>query len=299
MKITNHTSTPINCACCGGNNGKIIYEGLTSIYSVQSWSVVECAECKNIITVPVPSAKLLDEIYSSTYLYKVHLLASNEKRFRSRSMAEYIRKISPGKNSKLLEAGCMYGYLLDELRNDYSVKGIEIGDEAVSFCKSKGLDVSDSSIENYLGLSNEKFDVIILSHVFEHLLAPDSVIALLRERLTTAGKIVISVPNSDSLCRKLFGKNWGWWQVPVHINHFRLSALQKLADRSGLKIEDARFKGGDSLMLLLNFINLFGFRGDGKAPGIFQKTVIRFFTFFFRYWYHLGNEELTVVLVRG
>jgi SAM-dependent methyltransferase len=190
----------------------------------------------------------------------------------------------------------MYGYLLEELKNDFIIKGIEIGEDAVRYCKSKGLDVSDLSIENFLSTNKEKFDVIILSHVFEHLLSPDDILNKLKNAINTGGKIILSVPNSDSFCRKLFGKHWGWWQVPVHINHFRLSAFNSLAEKNNLTIEEIRIKGGDSLMLLLNFINLFGFRSNGREPGKFQTVIIGLVTTLFRYWYELGNEELTVVL---
>ena len=113
----------IYCQCCGGKSGKLVYSGLTSVYSADSWSVVECTECRNIITSPAPEQKLLDKIYSSVYMYPVHLLALGEKKMRSRSLAAHIRKIyPPSKNKNVLEAGCMYGYLLNELKNDYNVK---------------------------------------------------------------------------------------------------------------------------------------------------------------------------------
>jgi 2-polyprenyl-3-methyl-5-hydroxy-6-metoxy-1,4-benzoquinol methylase len=290
--------TQIRCACCGGNNGAIVYEGLTSVYSENPWSIAECTICKNIVTLPVPTAELLNEIYTRTYLYNVHRLALSEKKFRARSMANFIRKNFSGKEKKLFEAGCMYGYLMDELKTDFNTKGIEIGEEAVQYCKSKGLDVEDSSIEKFLSENSETYDIIVLSHVFEHLISPSQILNQLGERLNEDGKIILSIPNSVSFCRKVFGKNWGWWQVPVHINHFCLTALEKIAAMNKMKIDYVRFKGGDSLMLLLNLINLFGFKNKNKKPGLFQKWIINFFTTFFRYWYYLSNEELTVVIIK-
>ncbi len=287
----------IQCSCCKGEKGSVLYSGLTSVYSDQPWDLTECSTCKNIVTQPVPSKKVLDEIYNKTYLYPIHLLALGEKKFRSRAMANYLKKISfSGNDKQLLEVGCMYGYLLSELKNDFNVKGIEIGEEAVNFCRRFGLDVADISVEDYLLRNNEKFDLIILSHVFEHLLSPEKILEQLRDRLNPGSFLVISVPNSESFYRKLCGRYWGWWQVPVHINHFRESALRQMATLMEMKIEHVRFKGGDSLMLLLNFINLFGFRSKKSAPGFFQKSIIRIFTFLFRYWYYIGNEEMTVVI---
>jgi hypothetical protein len=106
------------------------------------------------------------------------------------------------------------------------------------------------------------------------------------------------VPDSRSITRKIFGRNWGWWQVPVHINHFSERPLHALARRTGLHVTGVRHKGGDSLMLLLNFINIFRFHKQSEAPGKWQKIIIKIFTGIFRFWYFIGNEELTVIMKR-
>jgi SAM-dependent methyltransferase len=283
-----------SCRCCLGKEGNIIYSGLTSVYSSSNWSVTECSNCRNILTIPVPDRKLLEDIYSNTYLYPVHHLILSEKRMRAKSLAKHIGR-NTAKGKTIFEAGCMYGYLLSELKDEYKVKGIEIDEEAVDFCKRNHLDVEDSSLEDYLINHTDKFDVIILSHVFEHLLSCDEVLQKLSDRITDDGKIILLVPNSNSLSRKLFGRYWGWWQTPVHINHFSLNPLNVLAKRLGLKITANKTNGGDSLMLLLNFINLFRFHKK-NSPGHFQKIIIRIWTAIFRYWYYFGNEELMVVI---
>jgi SAM-dependent methyltransferase len=286
------------CSCCGRSDLSIAYENMTSVYSTNPWKVARCNNCSNMITLPVPDEKSLHDIYSNTYLYPIHQLILGEKKLRAVGLAKFINKINSGTGSKkIFEAGCMFGYLLEELKNNHSVKGIEIGDDAVGYCNSKGLDVINISMENYLMNYEEKFDYIILSHVFEHLLACDKILSQLADRLNAGGRIILCVPNSDSISRRLFGRYWGWWQVPVHINHFSKHSLHVLAGRCELQLEKSRFMGGDSLMLLLNLINLFGFRKN-KPPGIFQKIVIRIFTSIFCYWYYIGNEELTVVLSR-
>lgn len=289
--------TDIKCSCCGTTHGNLIFKGLTSIYSAREWSVVECENCRNIITIPVPSQQELTDIYGKIYMYPVHLLVAGEKKFRADAMAKFIRTNFPSdKKQKILEVGCMFGYLLSDLKKDYEVKGIEIGDQAVDFCRNEGLDVTDISIEDYLKESTESFNIIILSHVFEHLLKPGEVLDELRKRLLPGGKIIICVPNSNSISRKLFGRYWGWWQVPVHINHFRKEALIKIASNKKLAVEKVIYKGGDSLMIVLNFINMFGFRSDNLSPGAFQKIILMLFSSVFRYWYYIGNEEITVVM---
>lgn len=290
---------PVNthCPCCDSTNLKSVYENLSSVYSPGPWNIAECLSCGNLITLPVPQQEMLDEIYNEKYFYSVHKLILNEKKYRSVQLANYLRKTYGSNQSKeLLEIGCMYGYLLDELRNDFTVSGIEIGDDAVNYCVNRGLNVKKSSLANYFAGEIKLYDVIILSHVFEHLLEPGKVLAELKKRLTPGGSIILLVPNSTSFSRKINGRNWGWWQVPVHVNHFSESALRKLAFNNELKVTGIRKQGGDSLMILLNFMNLFSYRSKKSEPGNFQKNVIGIFSAMFRYWYAVGDEELTVIL---
>ena len=134
----------------------------------------------------------------------------------------------------------MFGYLMEELRSNYLVKGIEIGTQAVRHCQARGLDAAQISLESYLQTDEATFDIIIMSHVLEHLRHPDKDLQKLRDRLNPGGVLVILVPNHDSISARLFGRYWGWWQVPVHFNHFNRSALEHLARRSGYHVNRVR-----------------------------------------------------------
>jgi 2-polyprenyl-3-methyl-5-hydroxy-6-metoxy-1,4-benzoquinol methylase len=291
-------NTTITCPCCGNHETALVHKGLTSIFSVKPYDLVRCNSCSNIMTLPMVSAAELQEIYSLTYLYPVHKIDISEKKYRARGFAKLIRKISPpAKETKVFEIGCMHGILLNELKTEYNVSGIEISKEPVRYCQLSGLDVQESSIEDYLKSPTSKYNIIILQHVFEHLLNPEIILKNICDLLLPEGKIFITVPNNRSLSTKLLGRYWGWWQVPVHINHFNKKSLEVLAHNSKLKISYNCVKGGSSLMLLVNFMNLFGYKKkNSQEIGIFKRSIIRFFTIFFRYWYVIGNEEITVVL---
>jgi 2-polyprenyl-3-methyl-5-hydroxy-6-metoxy-1,4-benzoquinol methylase len=286
----------VHCECCGNTAGFSVLQNMTSVYSEKPFEIAECINCTNLITLPVIAEAELDKIYSESYLYDVHLEVLDEKRYRAKKLAKYIHK-NNGNGKKILEIGCMYGYLLDELKNQNTVKGIEIGEDAVNYCLNKGLDVLKMSAEDYFSSAPEKFDIIILSHVFEHLRHPAEALRQISTRLEKNGMVYMSVPNSASICRKLFGRFWGWWQVPVHINHFNEKALASIANSQDFILDDVRFKGGDSLMWLLNFMNLFrAAKKKNKKISLLQKIIIRVNSMIVRYWYEVGNEELTVVL---
>lgn len=287
------------CACCGTRQAELVYDAMQSIYSATPWSVVQCARCGNLATLPAASPEQLQAIYAGSYLYPVHFAIIDEKAMRARRLADVIRGlVPPGTGKRVFEAGCMFGYLLDALRDDYAVRGIEIGDEAIRYCQSRGLPVTDMSLQDFLDSPPASFDVIVLSHVLEHVSDPAVVLNGLRRRLNPGGKIVVSVPNSTArFGRGTFGRHWGWWQVPVHVNHFNLPALTALAHRCDLRVTRSWTRGGDSLMLLLNVMNLLGNRGGStQGLGAARRLFIRGWSAALRHWYWMGDEELNLVL---
>jgi SAM-dependent methyltransferase len=294
------SEAPVTCRCCGSQQQHFLVGGLDSIYARRHYEVVVCDQCGNGITLPVETQASLDELYADTYLYPVHECVIGEKRYRAEGLARFLRQQYPASgHARVLEIGCMFGYLMEALQPDYRVKGIDLGTEAIRFCRERGLDAEEISVEDYLRKPAERFDLIILSHVFEHLVEPDVVLRQLKERLNPNGRIVLLIPNRDSIARKVGGRNWGWWQVPVHIHHFTENALRALAAREGFRTAQVRYRGGDSLMWVLTFMKLFGVSGKGqKQLGGFQRLLLRTWSGVGRYWYPIGNEELTVVLER-
>lgn len=287
----------IKCICCGGQVTQKIYTNLTSIYSQKPYHLFRCPSCSHVMTVPQPTAEELQNLYSSDYLYPVHKLVIGEKKYRARGTAALVKEVISGKkNLRILEVGCMYGYLLEVLKDDHEVSGIEIGEGPVKHCTDQGLNVQECSVEDFLSGPTGKYDVIILSHVLEHLTNPAGVLSRLSGLLSPNGMLVLCVPNHLSITRKIFGKYWGWWQVPVHLNHFNQKSLEAIAGQTGLTVIKKRFRGGDSLMLLINFMNLLGSGRKKQTVGFFKKTIIRINTVLLRYWYRIGNEEIAVVI---
>ena len=78
------------------------------------------------------------------------------------------------------------------------------------------------------------------------------------------------------------------------MNHFNPISLKKLGESVELSFQNAEKNGGDSLMIMLNFINMIKLKGHAGEPGTLQKMIIKTFSFFARYWYLLGNEELVM-----
>ncbi|MCI4362933.1 MAG: class I SAM-dependent methyltransferase [Thermoplasmata archaeon] len=85
------------------------------------------------------------------------------------------------------------------------------------------------------------FDLILASHVLEHLHDP---IAALREYdrlLRPGGRLVVGVPNFDSYPSRAFGRaTYAFLDVPRHLVFFNLPGLRRAIGNAGLGVDGMR-----------------------------------------------------------
>ncbi|MFH1407233.1 MAG: class I SAM-dependent methyltransferase [Candidatus Omnitrophota bacterium] len=101
-----------------------------------------------------------------------------------------------GRDKIILDAGCSYGYIANELRKKgCRVAGIEIdpvkAEKAKQFCEN----VHVGDIENIELNYSDYFDVILFADILEHLRYPGEVLRKFRKYLKNTGFIVASIPN--------------------------------------------------------------------------------------------------------
>lgn len=105
----------------------------------------------------------------------------------------------------ILELGYGEGNFTEELvRRKFLPTIIDGSEILLNIAKKKfgsKINVENELFENFK--SEEKFDVIIATHVLEHVDDPIFLLKKLKENLTERGRIIIIVPNSNSIHRKL------------------------------------------------------------------------------------------------
>jgi SAM-dependent methyltransferase len=113
-------------------------------------------------------------------------------------LEEFLRQIiqnpkSKIQNPKILDVGCGTGANLEMLANFGASEGVDVSDDALEFCRAKGLKVHKGLAEK-LPFDDQSFDVVTALDVVEHL---DDDVAGLKEMhriLKTGGKTLIFVP---------------------------------------------------------------------------------------------------------
>ncbi|MDX1461453.1 MAG: class I SAM-dependent methyltransferase, partial [Marinirhabdus sp.] len=93
-----------------------------------------------------------------------------------------------------------------------------------SKASEKGIDLHHVVTE----IGNEKFDVITMWHVLEHIPNLEETIQSLHQLLKGNGTLIIAVPNFRSHDAKYYGKFWAAYDAPRHLWHFSKTAMTKL-----------------------------------------------------------------------
>ncbi len=145
------------------------------------------------------------------------------------------------KSGSALEMGCGDGLMLDALRRKgWMVAGTERTQEMAEFAKKTlGLQVYVGGLEEIP--KGQKFDLIILFQVLEHLNDPVTVIKQCAELLAPEGKLIIAVPNSKSWQSRYSAASWFHLDVPRHLFHFSPTSLQYALHIAGLTISNISY----------------------------------------------------------
>lgn len=99
--------------------------------------------------------------------------------------------------SNHLDIGCSAGMLLDEYRSFYGCKsiGVEPGDSYRDYAQSRGNKVH-ADLNGVKTFEGERFDLVSMAHVLEHIADPVEYLTQLRQELMASeGYILIEVPN--------------------------------------------------------------------------------------------------------
>ena len=158
-----------------------------------------------------------------------------------------------------LEMGSADGEMTRFLREDFDrLHVLDASDDYVEKATSFGDNVS-GSVALFEEFETElRFDTIVASHVLEHLVDPVAVLSRAREWLAPGGRLIVVVPNADSLHRQL-GVKLGLLpatdalnEQDLEIGHRRVYRRETLeADLSAAGF-DVTARGGVFLKLLSN-----------------------------------------------
>lgn len=169
------------------------------------------------------------------------------KNYAIKSKYKTILKLKPN-TKKLLDIGSGTGDFLSASKNyNISSTGTEPNEQARKLSKAKGNNV----VKELEELKGDKFDVITLWHVLEHVYEPSAYLKKIDALLNKDGILLIAVPNYNSSDAKHYKNFWAAYDVPRHLWHFSKTGMKELLEKQNFKITKYKALPFDSFYVSL------------------------------------------------
>lgn len=227
----------VACLNCGGADAEVIAE--RDRYGLY-FSVKLCKSCGLAYTSPRMDGRAYGQFYDDEYrpLYVGAERAGDafyiEQKRQGQRIIHYLKEqnISLDKPFKVLEVGCGAGGILAVFKEmGHQVLGLDLGSEYVNYGRDKyGLDLRVSYLSD---LDSEfKPDLIIYSHVMEHILDPMEEMREIFRRCDPNTLVYIEVPGLKNIHRAYQMDVMKYYQN-AHAVHFTLSSLMAMMNKCG------------------------------------------------------------------
>ena len=167
-------------------------------------SLFFCSRCDHLIQSPKPNNKTLNSIYNSdqsnyTSMLKSSKIIQARENLKINNLINVLKKKIILHNSNILEIGGYDGFTLTKLfRYTKNLYLVEPNKKACKLAKKNKINVINDAFPSKK--INQKFDVIIMRHVIEHLPNISKLQSSLKKILKDNGVIVIETPELICAC---------------------------------------------------------------------------------------------------
>ncbi len=243
------TEEVTSCECCNSDNLEQLLE--VDRFDLPFGSYM-CKECGLVITSPRIKQESLPYYYEKYYHplnygkedlgNQVALFAEGQgKKIYNKLHKYFLDKV----DLNVLEIGAGVGNVLDEFRAealDSGIKvnllGTEYSAECIVQCNTRNVETIAGNAKAVLKY-NKKFDVIILSHVFEHFIDLENELNILKQLLNDDGLLYIEVPGILKNHNKAYYDfSFLGYSVHAHMYNFSLVTLKNTVEKHGFYLKD-------------------------------------------------------------
>jgi 2-polyprenyl-3-methyl-5-hydroxy-6-metoxy-1,4-benzoquinol methylase len=210
--------------------------------SQEMFTIVQCQDCEFQFTNPRPDAAHIGKYYESDAYVShnsgaqglINRVYNVARFFTVRRKVALITKLNGGRAGRLLDYGCGTGHFLAGAKKaGWQVTGLEPNARARQDAAERvGQPIQEPTA--LTKLAPNSFDTITLWHVLEHVHALHKTLDELIAALKPGGKLLIAVPNVESLDAQHYRQDWAAYDVPRHLYHFSASTMRRLLARHKL-----------------------------------------------------------------
>lgn len=210
----------MKCPICSSKRNSKIFVA-TNIhgrisYSKHKFNILKCKDCECVYPEVKVNSKFYSQYYPKVYQRPSPLL---EKIWINFNL--YIKNRLLSQKGTLLDVGCGKGEFLMSLPKSIKGFGIDLQPQKITGAKF----IKDDFLKHEF---KTKFDVITFCHSLEHFSNAKKVINKAIKILNRNGKILIFIPNTNSLAFRYGQKYWFHLDSPRHLFLPNNQNIQKL-----------------------------------------------------------------------
>ena len=231
------------CPVCRHSDFKPLFTCEDHTVSHETFQLTTCEHCGLVMTNPRPDDDQLEKYYQSdayishsnktfTITDRVYKVA---RAFTLNWKYKLIHRHAVTSPQSVLDFGCGTGSFLRTCKErGMNISGVEPSEGARRLAvKATGADIA-ASLDNI----TDRYDVITLWHVLEHVSDFNDTILQLKSKLAENGTIFIAVPNLNSLDAKTYKQHWAGYDVPRHLWHFSIHTMGRILSQNQLRVTD-------------------------------------------------------------
>ena len=236
-----------NCPACGADDATFRFEKYRCRF-------LACRSCATLYMSPRPSPAVMNDYYSNSENYAIwnrYIFPKSEASRREKICRPNLEKIVAEcrqrgmERPQLFEIGPGFGTfaaLAKETNYFGKVMVIERTPEMIDACRSKGLEVIDSSLED-VGAEYAAFaDVAACFEVIEHVFAPFDFLLGINRLLKPGGLFVFTCPNGQGFDTMMLEAASPSVDTE-HVNLFNTESIALLLERTAFRILSVQTPG--------------------------------------------------------
>jgi SAM-dependent methyltransferase len=152
--------------------------------------------------------------------------------------------------------------------------GCDVSETALGIARSRipQAQLFNGGVES-LPFAAGSFEAVTLWHTLEHLENPRRALERIYQMLAPRGRLIVALPNAQSMEARLFGRRWIEVDIPGHLFFFSIRNLKALLEVSGFRLVRVRPQVhpstvSDSVGFLLD--DLFGLQESRSRPALYR-----------------------------
>ena len=185
------------------------------------------------ITNPLPR-EMMEHTYPLLYeVEQSHWWFIGRRRILAQFIEQICRQVTD-RRPRILDVGCGTGANLLLLSQYGEAEGVDVSEDALAFCRARGLDKVKLGAGEELPYEDDTFDLVTAFDVVEHMDDDLAGLTEMRRVLRPGGRVLLFVPTFMFL--------WGLQdEVSNHRRRYRLSELRHVLEKAGFEIERSTY----------------------------------------------------------